>query len=86
VKRALVVGIDDYKGSPLTGCIADANAMALLLERNEEGARNCDVRNATSSGGVINRVHLRTLLRDLFDNSRGSELLFYFAGHGAQTP
>lgn len=86
MKRALIVGIDDYPGSPLTGCVADAEAMALLLERNEGGARNYDIRKAISSTESINRGRLRALLRELFDNSRGAELLFYFAGHGVQTP
>ncbi len=86
MKRALIVGIDDYPGSPLTGCVADADAMALLLERNEGGARNYDVRKATSGTDFIDRGRLRALLRELFDNSRGAGLLLYFAGHGAQTP
>jgi hypothetical protein len=58
----------------------------LLIERNEGGVRNYEVRKATSATEVIDRGRLRALLRDLFDNSRGAELLFYFAGHGAQTP
>ena len=86
MKRALVVGIDDYKGSPLTGCVADADAIAVLLERNEDGTRNYEVRKATSQSDVIDRGRLRTVLCELFENSRGAELLFYFAGHGAQTP
>ncbi len=86
MKRALVVGIDDYKGSPLTGCVADADAMATLLERNEGGGRNYHVRKVTSDTDTVDRGRLRTLLQELFDNSNGLELLFYFAGHGAQTP
>jgi hypothetical protein len=86
MKRALVVGIDDYKGSPLAGCVADADAMAELLERNEDGSQNYGIRKAASSSDLIDRARLRLLLRELFDNSRGAELLFYFAGHGAQTP
>ena len=86
MKRALLVGIDDYPGSPLTGCVADAYAMAQLLERNEDGGRNYDVRTSTSDTQTVDRGRLRTLLRELFDNSRDAELLFYFSGHGAQTP
>jgi Caspase domain len=86
MKRALVVGIDDYRSSPLQGCVADAKGMALLLERHASGAPNYNVRTTTSDVEQIDRGRLRTLLRELFDNSRNAELLFYFAGHGAQTP
>ncbi len=34
MKKALVVGIDDYPSSPLGGCVNDANAIATLLETN----------------------------------------------------
>ena len=39
MKRALLVGIDDYVHHPLTGCVADAEAMAAVLERNEDGSQ-----------------------------------------------
>ena len=86
MRRALIVGIDDYKSSPLQGCVADAKSMASLLERHAEGAPNYNVKTATSDRGQIDRGRLRTLLRELFDNARNADLLFYFAGHGAQTP
>lgn len=60
--------------------------MGGLLDRNENGDRNYDVRVATSDAERIDRSTLRAFLRELFDNSRNAELLFYFAGHGAQTP
>jgi hypothetical protein len=60
--------------------------MGRLLERNENGDRNYDIRVATSDTERIDRGKLRALLRELFDNSRDAELLLYFAGHGAQTP
>jgi Caspase domain len=86
MKRALLVGIDDYPRHPLAGCVADAKAMARLLDRNDNGDRNYDARVVTSDTEAVDRRRLRTILRELFDNSRNTELLFYFAGHGAQTP
>lgn len=86
MKRALLVGIDDYQSSPLQGCVADAKSMATLLERHADGGVNFNVRIATSDKEHVDRGRLRTILRELFDNSRNAELLFYFAGHGAQTP
>lgn len=86
MKKALVVGIDGYAQSPLHGCVADAKGMAKLLERNEDNSLNYQVRLLTSDAGAVNRGGLRTELRQLFANSRNHQLLFYFAGHGAQTP
>lgn len=39
-RKALVVGIDNYLKCPLNACINDANAVASLLERNEDGTKN----------------------------------------------
>jgi len=86
MKRALFVGIDHYPNVPLNGCIADARAMASVLERNEDGTRNYDVRVITSDTDPIERSHLRSLMAELFENARDTQLLFYFAGHGAESP
>src|SRR5260370_2691304 len=86
MRRALLVGIDDYPSSPLTGCVADAQGMAALLERNQDGARNFDLKVSTSDTATINRPVLRELLVELFNNARDEVVLFFFAGHGAQTP
>lgn len=86
MKRALFVGIDDYPGSLLTGCVADARALAAVLQRNQDGSCNYDVRVATGDEGTVDRARLRELLADLFANARDAELLFYFAGHGAESP
>ena len=43
VKKALIVGIDEYPDAPLKGCINDANAVAELLRTNGDGSPNFDV-------------------------------------------
>ena len=78
MKKALIVGINEYKSAPLTGCINDANAVAELLGLNEDGTRNFDVRTATSiktRGGLIKNI------KDLFDGGADT-VLFYYSGHG----
>lgn len=82
MKRALVVGVDDYPGAQLYGCVADAREMERLLERNEDNSRNYDVRRVTSDEETINRRDLLSLLDELFDNAGNTQLLFFFAGHG----
>ena len=40
MRRALIVGVDHYGDYPLSGCIADAQALAGILRRNSDGSRN----------------------------------------------
>lgn len=44
MRKALVVGIDDYLDCPLNGCCNDAEAMKDLLANNENGDPNFEVR------------------------------------------
>jgi hypothetical protein len=86
VKRALIVGIDEYD-SPLvpslTGCVADATEMAAVLGRNDDGGVNFECRLLTSPGSKpITRAYLRQQWRDLFQDFR-EDVLFYFSGHGS---
>ncbi|MEU1798198.1 caspase family protein [Streptomyces californicus] len=85
MKRALLVGIDQYdEFPPLSGCVNDVTALHPLLARNEDDSPNldCRVAKAPQSGPGIHRDELLTMLDDLF--APGSDFaLFYFAGHGA---
>src|SRR5262245_34904535 len=72
-KRALLVGIDEYKHMPaLTGCVADALAMADLLRRNENRSLNYHCRVLTSAEKpLITKERLRSEWNALFDNFDG---------------
>lgn len=88
MKRALLVGIDDYPTiTPLSGCVADATALNELLGRHADGTPNWRTQLITSPGGpgAITRDSLRRVLADLFANANDADLLFFFAGHGAKT-
>lgn len=87
MKRALVVGIDDYPDDPLTGCVADADAVGAALEGNADGSPNFSVQRMTGGPGdaPITRSALRGAIRDLFQNSKDTDVLFFFAGHGEPT-
>ena len=85
MKRALLVGIDEYDGAAsLNGCVNDVNALRPLLARNQDDSLNfeCVVKTSASQKPVT-RENLLTdidaLLRPGADIS-----LFYFAGHGQQ--
>ena len=80
-----MIGIDDYRATPLKGCVGDAREMERLLSHNDDGSRNYDVRLITSDETEISRGSFRKELAALFENDRDADLLFFYAGHGAQT-
>lgn len=81
MKRALVVGIDDYPFAPLRGCVNDANAVAGVLEVNGDGAPNFAVKLVTSPAETVTKASLRESIENLFEGECEVALL-YFSGHG----
>lgn len=86
MRLALCVGIDHYRGSPLHGCVADAEAISGLLARNDDRSPNFTVDTITSGNAQISRGSLKAAVLDLFarDKDDADILLFYFAGHGGK--
>lgn len=82
MKRALLIGIDDYKNlRPLRGCVNDVQALLPLLETNESGEPNFECQVHTAPGDYIGRRELLVAVDALV--GPGAEVaLFYFAGHG----
>jgi hypothetical protein len=81
MKRALIVGINDYDGSPLKGCINDANNIHNLIQRNEDGTPNFDCKKLISSEVRVTRAILKENIEKLFKDE--AEMAFlYFSGHG----
>ena len=81
MKKALVIGIDDYPNSPLHGCVNDAHAIANTIESNGDGSPNFSVRKMTSPSDNITRPVLREAIEQLFSGESDMALL-YFSGHG----
>ncbi|MGK8200423.1 caspase family protein [Burkholderia cepacia] len=81
MKKALVVGIDDYPSQPLSGCVNDAVAVANLLEANGDGSPNFSVRLLASNQDEIPTSVLSSAIAELFTGDAETALLF-FAGHG----
>src|ERR1700747_834322 len=82
-RLALLVGIDDYPSSPLTGCVKDASAMAERLRRNADGSPNFGCWMMLSSDETVTRGSLREAAETLFNRANIDVALFYFVGHGA---
>lgn len=85
MKKALVVGIDDYPAAPLKGCVNDAVAVSQLLEANGDGSPNFSVRTLTSTDSDVGSAALSQALGELFRGDAETALL-YFAGHGIIDP
>ncbi len=79
--RALIVGIDDYGDSSLTGCVRDAVSIAELMETNADGSPNFQVRLLTSDETEVTSELLDRKIRELFATGCDTAF-FYFAGHG----
>ena len=78
MRLALLAGIDNYPKAPLNGCVSDAQAIAHLLSRNEDGSSNFSCLLLTNT---VTKAGLRERIADLF--SKASECaIFYFSGLG----
>ena len=62
-RKALVVGIDDYPGCPLNGCVNDAKEIKNLLETNGDGSPNFEVKFTPN---IKTKDELMKLLNALF--------------------
>lgn len=78
MRKALVVGIDNYPTAPLHGCVNDASAFANTIEKNGDGSPNFSVVLKTD---VPTKSELKTLIVELFSGDNDIALL-YFSGHG----
>lgn len=78
MKKALVVGINNYPSSALRGCINDASGLASIIETNGDGSPNFDVRLETD---VQTKSKLKIMMVELFSGVNDTVLL-YFSGHG----
>ena len=78
MRKALVIGINNYPSIPLFGCINDAAAVSSLIERNGDGSPNFDVRLETD---VKTKSEMKTMIAQLF-HGKNDTVLLYFSGHG----
>lgn len=81
MKKALIIGINDYPIVPLKGCVNDANSIGALLDSNGDGSPNFHLRMLTSPSSIITRSVLRSAIEELFSGDSDMALL-YFSGHG----
>lgn len=81
MKRALLVGINNYRKSPLNGCIEDATRLAEILEFHYDGSPNFATKLYIGPPETITKASLREAIDTLFKQP-ADLALFYFSGHG----
>jgi Uncharacterized protein containing caspase domain len=80
MKKALIVGIDEYNLSPLNGCVSDAIGLAEVLKTNGDGSPNFDV---IQKSDIQSKSELMSNIETLFSGD-AEVALFYFSGHGSE--
>lgn len=78
MKKALIIGINEYPTAPLTACVSDAKAISQLLKFNEDESPNFDVKLCVD---ISDKNKLTEIVYDLFRGESDVALL-YFSGHG----
>ncbi len=81
MKRALIIGIDNYPDFPLNGCVNDAQRLSEVLSKHHNRKRNFDCETLTSPSDEITRPILRQKISDLFKSPADIAYL-HFSGHG----
>lgn len=82
-RKALLVGINDYKGiSDLRGCVNDVTNIRNIL-KTYFGFRNSDIHVLLDSRATEKNIEVR--LKDMVKGAKsGDFLVFHFSGHGSQ--
>jgi len=87
MRRALCVGIDFYTFGALRGCVSDAERMATLLAKHENGSPNFECRTMVARNDgpedVITRSKLKQAIEQLFKD-KAEVALLHFSGHGTE--
>ncbi|SEO20230.1 caspase family protein [Mucilaginibacter sp. OK283] len=83
MRKALLIGIDDYSFSPLVGCIRDVEKLSMLLSRDFDETPNFTCKKLISSEVEIDILTLKEAIVELFEN-KTEVALFYFSGHGSE--
>lgn len=83
MRKALLVGVEQYEITPLKGCEKDTISLANILARNDDTSSNFTSELLISSEIFISERKLKYELVQLF-NHESDIVLFYFSGHGAE--
>ena len=85
MRKALIVGFNNYPSAPLSGCINDAIQMRSVLEKDGDGSPNFSINLITDERTPITKAQFGREISSLFEGDNDIALL-YFSGHGLMTP
>jgi hypothetical protein len=84
MKRALLIGINQYPGQPLNGCVNDITDMANYLV-STHGFASADIRLLTDARATADGI--RDRIKWLVEGAQaGDTLLLHYSGHGTLFP
>ncbi|WP_302556699.1 caspase family protein [uncultured Desulfovibrio sp.] len=78
MRKALIIGIDNYKTCPLEGCCNDADSIEQILRCNGDESPNFSTKIFKN---VQTKAALKKLIEDCFSGD-ADVALFYYSGHG----
>jgi hypothetical protein len=81
MRRALVVGIDDYPHQPLSACSSDARRVHERLCTNADGSPSFESLLVCNPERRVTRALLQELLHRTLEH-HADQAVLYFAGHG----
>ncbi len=81
MKRALIIGLDEYPNRPLNGCVQDAQKLSQILSRHDDGQVNFEFEIITAPPRAVTRALLRKKISELFQQPADVAFL-HFSGHG----
>jgi hypothetical protein len=87
MRRALCVGVDAYPFGELRGCVADAERMAALLAKHEDGTPNFECRKMVARVGGAHDIVTRSKLKQAIEQllkEKAEVALLHFSGHGTE--
>lgn len=81
MRRALIVGLDQYPDLNLYGCVNDAKRLSQILSRHHDGRANFHCETITAPPFTVTRPLLREKITELFKEYADVAFL-HFSGHG----
>ncbi len=81
MRRALVIGLDDYPSCALLGCVNDAKRLTEVLSRHHDSRTNFHCETVIAPPSSVTRPLLRKKISELF-KERADVAFLHFSGHG----
>lgn len=81
MRRALVIGLEEYGTRPLYGCVNDAKRLSKVLSRHHDGKLNFHCETITAPPSAVFRPLLPEKISELFKEPADVAFL-HFSGHG----